>query len=44
MDWVDEQRRHLHARFRAIAERFEATVRYVDLDRRNAETFSYEYA
>jgi hypothetical protein len=44
MEWVDEQRRCLHARFRAIAKRFEATVRYVDLDRRNAGTFSYEYA
>lgn len=44
MGFDEEQRRYLHSRFGAIAARFEDTFRYVDLDRLNRQTFSYEYA
>ncbi len=43
-EWEEEQTRYLDSRFAAVAQRFEATTRYVALDRRNAEAFSYEFA
>jgi hypothetical protein len=42
--WFQDAVKHLTARNESIASRLMETFRFVDLDKSNAETFSYEYA
>ena len=43
-DWFNEAKDYLVARRAAIQERLSATFRFVDLNRENGSTFSYEFA